>query len=100
MRRIHGTNIFSDPSRFVFQLGYIVQGLSESFSWVYFFIGLLPFAFLLTMHKRERSWIIGLTSIYFCLSVLLVILIDVSPGPLLDGFEQGVLHRVARTCLP
>ena len=75
----HGTNIFSDPSRFVFQLGYIVQGLSESFSWVYFFIGLLPFAFLLTMHKRERSWIIGLTSIYFCLSVLLVILLDVSP---------------------
>ncbi len=31
------------------------------------------------MHKRERSWIIGLTSIYFCLSVLLVILINVSP---------------------
>jgi len=74
-----GTNIFSDPKRFVFQLGYLVQGLSESFSWVYFFIGLLPFAFLLKMHKRERSWIIGLTSIYICLSVLLVILINVSP---------------------
>lgn len=76
---IHGENIFADPSRFAFQLGYIVQGLSESFSWVYIFIGLLPFAFLLKMHKRERSWIIGLTAIYFCLSVLLVILIDVSP---------------------
>jgi len=76
---IHGSNIFSDPKRFVFQLGYIVQGLSESFSWVYIFIGLLPFAYLLKMHKRERSWIIGLTSIYFCLSVLLVILIDVTP---------------------
>ena len=33
----------------------------------------MPFAFLLKMHKRERSWIIGLTAIYFCLSVLLVI---------------------------
>jgi len=76
---IHGSNIFSDPKKFAFQLGYIVTGLSESFSWVYMFIGLLPFAFLLKMHKRERSWIIGLTSIYFCLSVLLVILIDVSP---------------------
>ncbi len=50
------------------------------------------------MHKRERSWIIGLTAIYFCLSVLLVILIDVSPGPFLDGFEQGFLHRLARAC--
>ena len=76
---VHGTNIFSDPGRFVFQLGYIVQGLSESFSWVYFSIGLLPFAFLMKMHKRERSWVLGLTAIYICLSVLLVILIDVSP---------------------
>jgi hypothetical protein len=56
-----------------------VQGLTESFSFVYVFIGLLPFAFLLKMHKRERSWIIGLTSIYFCLSVLLVVLINVAP---------------------
>jgi len=76
---VHGTNIFADPGRFVFQLSYIVQGLKESFNWVYFFIGLLPFAFLLKMHKRERSWIIGLASIYFCLSVILVILIDVAP---------------------
>ena len=76
---VHGTNVFSDPRRFFFQLGYIVQGLSESFSWVYFFLGLLPFAFLLKMHKRERSWVIGLTAIYICLSVLLVILLDVTP---------------------
>ena len=75
----HGTNVFSDPKRFAFQLWYIVQGLSEAFSWVYMFIGLLPFAFLLKMHKRERSWIIGLTAIYIWLSVFLVILIDVAP---------------------
>jgi tetratricopeptide (TPR) repeat protein len=73
---IHGT---ADFGKFLFQLWYIAQGLMESFSWVYIFIGLLPFAFLFKMHKRERSWILGLTSIYFCLSVLLVILIDVSP---------------------
>jgi tetratricopeptide (TPR) repeat protein len=75
----HGTNILSDPKRFAFQLWYIVQGLSESFSWVYMFIGLLPFAFLMKMHKRERAWIIGLTAIYIWLSVFLVILIDVAP---------------------
>jgi tetratricopeptide (TPR) repeat protein len=76
---IHGSNILADPKHFAFQLWYIVVGLSESFNWVYMFIGLLPFGYLLKMHKRERSWIIGLTAIYFCLSVLLVILIDVSP---------------------
>ena len=75
----HGSNLFSDPKKFAFQLWYIVQGLSEAYSWVYMFVGALPFLFILKMHKRERSWIIGLTSIYFCLSVLLVILLDVTP---------------------
>jgi len=72
-----GTNIFQNPVRFANQLWYLVQGLSESFSWVFMFVGLLPFLFLFKMHKRERSWIIGLTAIYFCLSVLLVNLLDV-----------------------
>jgi tetratricopeptide (TPR) repeat protein len=76
---ISGTNIFSDPGRFMFQLWYIVQGLSESFSWVYVFVGLLPFLFLMKMQRRERSWIIGVSSIYVCLCVLLVVLINVSP---------------------
>jgi len=76
---IQSYNIFAHPERFLFQLGYIGHGLMHSFSWVYIFIGLLPFAFLLKMHKRERSWIIGLTAIYICLSVLLVVLINVSP---------------------
>ena len=75
----HGSNIFQNPTRFAFQLGYIAQGLSDSFSRVYMFIGLMPFLFIMKMHKRERSWIIGLTSIYFCLAVLLVILLDVTP---------------------
>jgi len=73
----HGTNIFQNPVRFANQLWYLVQGLSESFSWVFMFVGALPFLFLLKMHKRERSWIIGLTAIYFCLAVLLVNLLDV-----------------------
>jgi len=76
---VHGLDIFSNPSRFAFQLWYIITGLSESFSWVYIFVGALPFLFLLKMHKRERSWIIGITSIYFCLAVLLGILLNVSP---------------------
>ncbi|MBW8864488.1 MAG: DUF2723 domain-containing protein, partial [Verrucomicrobia bacterium] len=54
-----GTNVLQDPRRFIFQLWYIAEGLSESFSWVYMFIGLVPFLFLKKMHQRERSWIIG-----------------------------------------
>ena len=75
----HGLDIFSDPQRFLFQLWYIVQGLSESFSWVFVFVGILPFLFILKMHKRERAWIIGVTSVYLCVSVLIGILMNVSP---------------------
>lgn len=73
-----GTNIFQDPSRFLFQLYYLAEGLSESFSWVYMFIGLLPFLFWKKMHQRERNWIIGLTSIYLLISVQLVVVMNVS----------------------
>ncbi|MDR3459371.1 MAG: DUF2723 domain-containing protein [Verrucomicrobiae bacterium] len=73
-----GTNVLQDPSRFLFQLFYLAQGLSESFSWMYMFIGLVPFLFLKKMQKRERGWLIGLTSIYLLLSVQLVIVLNVS----------------------
>jgi len=74
-----GTNLLTDPSRFLFQLWYIVEGLSESFSWVYMFIGLLPFLFLKKMQSRERRWIIGLSVLFLFLSVLLVIMLNVTP---------------------
>jgi hypothetical protein len=31
------------------------------------------------MQRRERAWIIGLSAIYFCLGVLLVILLNPTP---------------------
>ena len=74
---VSGTDIFSNPLRFVDQLWYVAYGLSESFSWVFMFIGALPFLFFKKMQKRERSWLIGLTAIYFCLAILLVILLNV-----------------------
>jgi tetratricopeptide (TPR) repeat protein len=73
-----GTNLLDDPSRFFFQLFYLADGLSQSFSWAYLFVGLIPFAFLMKMHKRERNWIIGLSAIYFCIAVVLVIMLNVS----------------------
>jgi len=74
-----GTNVFSDPTRFAWQLWYVAHGLSESFSWVYLFIGTLPLFFLKKMQQRERAWIIGVTGIYMSLGVLLVIVLNVTP---------------------
>jgi tetratricopeptide (TPR) repeat protein len=74
-----GTNVFSHPAQFLFQLIYLADGLSDSFTWSYLFVGLIPFAFLMKMHKRERSWILGLTAVYLFISVLLVIILNVSP---------------------
>ena len=73
------SGFFESPGRMGFQLWYVVEGLADSFSWVFMFVGLLPFLFLRKMHRRERGWIIGLTAIYICLSLVLVRLLDVTP---------------------
>ncbi len=74
-----GTDVFKDPSRVFFQLSYLLKGLSESFSWIYIFIGALPVLLLAKMHKRERAWILGVIAIYLHLSVLLVLVLNVQP---------------------
>jgi tetratricopeptide (TPR) repeat protein len=80
---IHDTDLFTNPvaffTRFIGQLGYIVNGLAESFGWVFIAIGVMPFLFLSKMQKRERAWFVGLASIYFCLSVLMVVMLGVTP---------------------
>ncbi|MGH8023874.1 MAG: TPR end-of-group domain-containing protein, partial [Limisphaerales bacterium] len=73
-----GLNILQNPRQFLFQLYYLVDGLSESFTWAILFIGLIPFLFLKKMQKRERNWIFGLTGIYFWIAVMLVIMLNVS----------------------
>jgi thioredoxin-like negative regulator of GroEL len=72
------TDVFHDPMRFVSQLGLLVGGLADSFSWVCIFIALLPFIFIFKMKNRERSWIIGLAAIYLCVGVLLTIIMNTS----------------------
>jgi len=73
------TNFLTDPKRFVTQLGMLMQGVADEFSWVFVFLALVPFFFLRRMKLRERAWIIGLTAIYLCLGVLLMILINPPP---------------------
>ena len=73
------TDIVHDPMRFIMQLGILMGGLAESFSWVAIFVAVLPFFFIFKMKSRERAWIIGLAAIYFCVGVLLTIIMNTSP---------------------
>ena len=54
-------------------------GIIEEFNWVYAFLALAPLVFFFKLHKRERAWLIGLTAIYLCLGVLLLILLNPPP---------------------
>jgi tetratricopeptide (TPR) repeat protein len=73
------TNFLNDPGRFVAQLGGLVEQAAEEFSWVFLLIALVPFLFLRRMQHRERAWLIGVTAIYLCLGVLLMILLNPPP---------------------
>src|SRR5204863_9654559 len=73
------TNLMTEPGRFVSQLGMLVSGAADEFTWVYLFLALVPFVFYRKMQRRERAWIVGLTAIYFFLGVFLVILLNPTP---------------------
>ncbi len=73
------TDIIGDPMRFVTQLQMLGTGIVEEFNWVFVFLALVPFLFFRYLHKRERAWIVGITAIYLCLGVLLLILLNPPP---------------------
>lgn len=73
------TDFFGDPMRFVSQLQMFAEGIVEEFNWVYALLALVPFLYFSRMQKRERAWVIGITAIYLCLGVLLLILLNPPP---------------------
>ncbi len=73
------SDVFHHPGTFATQLGMLGTGIIEEFNWVYAFLALVPFVLLLKLHKRERAWLIGITAIYLCLGVLLLILLNPPP---------------------
>jgi len=73
------TDILHDPLRFVTQLSMLGDGIIEEFNWVYAFLALVPFGFFFKFHTRERAWLVGITAIYLCLGVLLLILLNPPP---------------------
>jgi cobalamin synthase len=49
---------------------------AEEFVPVCLLIALIPFLFIFKMQKRERGWMIGLTGIFLCLSLLVTGLLN------------------------
>jgi tetratricopeptide (TPR) repeat protein len=73
------TDFFHHPDIFITQLGMVIGDIAGEFNWVLVFVALVPLLFFFKMQKRERAWIIGLTAIYLCIGVLLVIIMNPSP---------------------
>ena len=74
--RANPSDVLNHPGIFAMQLANMGQGIVDEFNWVYVFLALVPFLFFLKMRRRERAWMIGLTAIYLCLAVLLLILLN------------------------
>ncbi len=76
-------------SHFAGQLALYAEGARQEFSPVLLLVALLPLLLLRKMQDRERAWIIGLSAIWWCLSLLLLLLLN--PGLDRQSIE---LHRV------
>src|SRR6266446_1469173 len=72
-------NVFHEPGRFIGQLGMLISGVADSFTWVAMLLALVPFLFLLKLRQQERAWLVGLAALYLCLGVLLMILLNPTP---------------------
>ena len=82
------TDIIHHPGTFITQLGMMWDGVVEEFNWLYALLALIPFLFFKKLHRRERAWMIGVTAIYLCLGVLLLILLNPPP----DKQAQGLVR--------
>lgn len=73
--KIHPTTHLGN---FFKQIWMYFQGAIDEFNLAYLLLAVVPFFFWKRMQKRERSWLIGLSAVYLCLSLFLLILLN--PG--------------------
>ncbi len=73
------TNPTTSLFRFIQQMWLYVKGASHEFNPIIILISLVPFGFFKRMGHRERGWMTGLTGIFFCLAVVLMILLNPPP---------------------
>jgi tetratricopeptide (TPR) repeat protein len=76
--KITPTNFFSDPARMLMQLKLYVQWAYEEFNILNLCLAVIPIIFFFRLQKRERSWLMGLAGIWFCLAIILLILLNPS----------------------
>ncbi len=65
--------------KFIQQIWMYIVGVVDEFNLVYVLIAIIPFLFWKRMEKRERAWLIGLSAIYICLSLFLLVLLNPAP---------------------
>jgi tetratricopeptide (TPR) repeat protein len=73
------TNFLEHPDRLAMQLLQYFEGAVDEFNLVNLLIAVVPFLFILRMQKRERGWLIGLSAIWFCLAIILLIMLNPQP---------------------
>ena len=71
--RVHLTDSFG---RLVEQMRMYGEIAVTEFGLVYLFIALVPFCFLRRMQSRERGWVLGLMAVYFCLALLMLVVLN------------------------
>jgi tetratricopeptide (TPR) repeat protein len=96
--KTHPTDIIHHPEVFGLQLLSLGRGIIEEFNWVYAFVALAPFLFFRAFRRRERAWLIGISAIYLCLGVLLLILLNPPPD---RGAQElvRVFFTASHTCI-
>ena len=72
-------NPTSSVLRFIQQMTLYVRGIASEFSPVMSFLGLLPFLAWRRIARREQAWLVGLGSIFVCLAVILMVLLNPPP---------------------
>ncbi len=74
----HPTNLLAWDGwkAFYMQLGILISGIAEEFNWLLMFAALIPMLFIRKVQNREKAWLISLASVYFCVGILLVILMN------------------------
>jgi tetratricopeptide (TPR) repeat protein len=77
--KVNPTNFLQDPMKVFMQAKMYLTGANEEFNPVCLVLSLVPFFFFFKLQKRERAWLIGLSAIWACLAILLMILLNPTP---------------------
>ncbi|MDG1890884.1 MAG: DUF2723 domain-containing protein [Verrucomicrobiota bacterium] len=72
-------NPTTSPFRFIQQMYLYLKGAGSEFSPVMLMVCVVPFACWRRMAQRERAWMTGLVAVFFCLAVILMILLNPPP---------------------